>query len=218
METKNIYQRMLAIQSELANVAKNLEVNMGQSKYKAVGEADILKAVKPLEEKHGIYSYPISRRIVESGTLESVDYKGNTKKQLFERIEVVYRFVNIDNPEEYIETTSYGDGIDSGDKSVGKAMTYADKYALMKGYKITTGEDPDQDPSDDLKNARTKKNEESQKNAGLKHQLAANLLQEAEDLEIDLKNVAIYFKKSVSDLTNEDLMYCIEQKKARSLK
>ena len=28
-------------------------------------------------------------------------------------------------------------------------MTYADKYALLKAYKIVTGEDPDQDPSPD---------------------------------------------------------------------
>ena len=213
METKNIYQKMLAIQSELKNVAKNLEVNVTKtSKYKAVGEADILDAVKPLEEKHGVYSYPASRRIVDSGTLESVDYNGNTKKQLFERIEVVYRFVNIDKPEEYIETISYGDGIDSGDKSVGKAMTYADKYALMKGYKITTGEDPDQDPSDDLKNASTKKN------AVVNHNLSADLIAEAEDLGIDLKNVAIYYKKSVGELTNIELADAIEKKKARMLK
>ena len=61
-----------------------------------------------------------------------------------------------DNPEEYIEITSYGDGIDSQDKSVGKAMTYADKYALMKGYKIITGEDPDQEESKPLKSVRTR--------------------------------------------------------------
>ena len=28
-------------------------------------------------------------------------------------------------------------------------MTYADKYALMKMYKISTGDDPDADPSND---------------------------------------------------------------------
>ena len=28
-------------------------------------------------------------------------------------------------------------------------MTYADKYALMKIYKISTGDDPDADPSND---------------------------------------------------------------------
>ena len=31
-------------------------------------------------------------------------------------------------------------------------MTYSDKYALMKAYKMITGDDPDQDASDQLQN------------------------------------------------------------------
>jgi hypothetical protein len=154
---KNIYEKLSNISSELSAVAKNLEVGYGQSKYKAVGEADVLKAIKPLEAKHKIYSYPYSRQIIESGTIESVNAKGEIKKNLFERIEVVYRFVNIENPEEFIDITSYGDGIDSQDKSVGKAMTYADKYALLKAYKIVTGDDPDQEASEPLRTAETQK-------------------------------------------------------------
>ena len=38
-------------------------------------------------------------------------------------------------------------GLDTGDKAPGKAMTYADKYALMKAYKLSTGDDPDKDAS-----------------------------------------------------------------------
>ena len=72
--------------------------------------------------------------------------KGN---QIVLRIETTYRFVNIENPEEFIEITTYGDGIDTQDKAVGKAMTYADKYALLKAYKIITGDDPDQEHSPD---------------------------------------------------------------------
>ena len=37
------------------------------------------------------------------------------------------------------------------DKAPGKAMTYADKYALLKAYKIQTGDDPDAYPSGELK-------------------------------------------------------------------
>ena len=143
----NIYEKMLAITSELTRVAKNLEVGFGANKYKAVGEADILAAVRPLEEKFKIYSYPAKREIVETGELET---KSGTKN-LFLRIAVTYRFVNVEKPEEFIEITSYGDGVDSQDKSVGKAMTYADKYALMKAYKIMTGDDPDQNMSEELK-------------------------------------------------------------------
>lgn len=197
----NIYEKLSAITTELSTVAKNLEVGVGQNKYKAVGEADVLRAVKPLEAKHKVYSYPVSRTIIESGTIESTTYKGEVKKNLFERIEVVYRFVNIEKPDEYIDITSYGDGIDSQDKSVGKAMTYADKYALLKAYKIITGEDPDQNASEDLNGAST-----------TKPTLDAKLLAEAKRLSIDINNVATYLKKPVVNLTNEDLQRCIDQK------
>lgn len=144
----NIYQKMAKITAELKTVAKKLEVQQTKnSSYKAVSERDILDAVKPLEEKHGVYSYPASRQVLESNILESENvYKDTvTKKTTFmTRIETVYRFVNIDEPSEYIETTVFSEGIDSQDKGSGKAMTYADKYALMKAYKISTGDDPDQ--------------------------------------------------------------------------
>lgn len=148
----NIYQRMLGITAELSAVAKNLSVGEGKSSYKAVGEADVLAAVKPAEEKFGVYSYPTSRQIVDSQVMTTTStYQGNTKEthKLFMRIETVYRFVNVDRPEEYIEVTTYGDGVDSQDKAPGKAMTYGDKYALLKAYKIITGEDPDQHKSEE---------------------------------------------------------------------
>ena len=150
----NIYKKMSAITAELTAVAKNLNVGIGQSAYKAVGEADVLAAVKPLEEKHGVYSYPYSRKIVEADLVTTTtEYKGKVteKTNRYLRIETVYRFVNIDNPEEYIDITTYGDGIDTQDKAVGKAMTYSDKYALLKAYKIITGEDPDQFKSEEGK-------------------------------------------------------------------
>lgn len=158
----NIFQRMSAATAEISRVAKNLNVGFGKSSYKAVGEADVLAAVKPIEEKYGIYSYPYSREIIESGVLESQsEYNGEktTKKQFYMRISTVYRFVNIDNPEEYIDVTTYGDGVDSQDKSPGKSMTYADKYALLKAFKILTGDDPDQNYSADMKGYKKKEPE-----------------------------------------------------------
>ena len=159
----NIYKKMSAITAELTAVAKNLNVGIGQSAYKAVGEADVLAAVKPLEEKHGVYSYPYSRKIVEAELVTTTtEYKGKVteKTNRYLRIETVYRFVNIDNPEEYIDITTYGDGIDSQDKAVGKAMTYSDKYALLKAYKIITGEDPDQFKSEEGKTEKKLTNRE----------------------------------------------------------
>ena len=44
----NIYEKLLNITNEIATVNKNLVVGEGKSQYKAVGEADVLKAVKSL--------------------------------------------------------------------------------------------------------------------------------------------------------------------------
>lgn len=149
MAEMNIFQRMSAITQEISTVAKNLNVDAGKSSYKAVGEADVLAAVKPIEAKHGVYSYPHKRVIVDSGEMVSQTKYGE-RKQLFMRVATVYRFVNMDKPDEYIDITTYGDGVDTQDKAPGKAMTYGDKYALLKAYKIQTGDDPDQNASEDL--------------------------------------------------------------------
>lgn len=149
MEIKdmNIYEKMSAITNELGIVAKNLNVDMGKGKsYKAVQEKDVLEAVKPIEEKYRIYSYPKERKIIDSNILEKETQYGITRN-LYLRIETIYEFVNIDKPEEKIIMTSYADGIDSGDKATGKAMTYSDKYSLLKAYKIATGDDPDKEAS-----------------------------------------------------------------------
>lgn len=167
IKSMNIYEKMSRITSEIKNVNKNLEVGVGKNKYKATGEADVLKAVKELEEKYRIYSYPSSRKIVDREILENKKEYDNgttlTNNQIFMRLEIMYRFVNIDNPQEYIDIPTYGDGVDTQDKAPGKAMTYGDKYALMKAYKIITGEDPDQNGSPETANIQKAENKEENK-------------------------------------------------------
>lgn len=147
----NLYEKMAAITAELGTVAKNLNVTTGKNQsYKAVSERDVLDAVKPLEAKYKIYSFPFSRDTLESERLESEsEFQGKVTKRttFYTRLKTVYRFVNTEKPDEYLETTVFSVGIDSQDKGDGKAMTYGDKYALMKAYKISTGDDPDQDAS-----------------------------------------------------------------------
>lgn len=158
IKAMNIFQRMAAITAELGTVAKNLSVKAGGGSYKAVSERDIIDAVKPLEAKYRVYSYPSNREIIDDEILEGEKtYNNQTTKTttFFTRIKTVYTFVNIDKPEETFSTIVYSEGIDPGDKGSGKAMTYADKYAMMKAYKISTGDDPDQNPSEENRYTRT---------------------------------------------------------------
>ena len=145
----NIFQKLAAITADMQTVAKNLSIDTGNGKsYKAVSERDVLDTVKPLEAAHGVYSYPVNRETLESERLET-ETKYGVKTSFYTRIKTVYRFVNMDDPTDYIETVEFSVGLDSGDKGDGKAMTYGDKYALLKAYKISTGDDPDQQASVD---------------------------------------------------------------------
>lgn len=145
----NIFQKLAAITADMQTVAKNLSIDTGNGKsYKAVSERDVLDSVKPLEAKHGVYSYPVNRETLESERLET-ETKYGVKTSFYTRVKTVYRFVNMDDPADYIETVVFSVGLDSGDKGDGKAMTYGDKYALLKAYKISTGDDPDQQASVD---------------------------------------------------------------------
>lgn len=194
----NIYQKMSAITNELGVVAKNLNVDMGKGKsYKAVQEFDVLNAVKPIEEKYGIYSYPKERKIIESGILEKETTYG-VSKNMYLRIETTYEFVNIDKPEETITMTSYADGIDSGDKATGKAMTYSDKYSLLKAYKIATGDDPDKDPSPEK--GYTKEEKQTTDN---------NIYLKIKKLMVEKKvlanEISEKFNKNSADMSQEEL-------------
>lgn len=208
MKEKNIYQRMLEATQKISKVKKNLEVGLGKNQYKAVGEKDVLNAVKPIEFECGIYSYPKERKVIDTNVLTTTkEYNGQTteSKQLFMRLEVIYRFVNVDKPDEFIDITTYGDGVDSQDKAPGKAMTYADKYALLKAYKIETGDDPDKEPSQNLKkvNKTIKKATESQ---------ISMILSLVNDVDSMLK---YYGLEKIEDLTIEQASEIISKKRGK---
>lgn len=147
IESMNIYEKMSAIEDKIATIPKNLTVKAGRYTYKAVAEKDVLAAVKEAEKEYRVFSYPVDSRVIDSNMLKKND---EDDAKLFIRMERVYRFLNMDNPDEYVDVKGYGDGVDALDKAPGKAITYADKYALMKAYKIETGDDLDAHASDDL--------------------------------------------------------------------
>jgi len=131
----NLFQRILAIQTEVEMVSKGGYNDF--HKYKYVTESDILKALKPLLTKHGVC---VMFSVIDSGVVcENIM-----------RVTGKYTWVNIDNPSDRFETLTVGDGDDVskagkvGDKGIFKAMTGAQKYGLLKCLFIATGDDPEQ--------------------------------------------------------------------------
>jgi hypothetical protein len=134
---KNLSKKMLQIMSEVGYVQKG-GTNTFQN-YKYAKEADVAAKVRESMVKHGVFLYT---SVTKTGVSEYLNNKGAT--QFMVSVLVTGTFVDSDSGESY--TVTYpGDGADTGDKGIYKAITGADKYLLMKTFLIETGDDPEKD-------------------------------------------------------------------------
>lgn len=143
----NIYEKMLEVMKAIEYLNKDDKVEYKSTKYKAMSEEKVTTTVRKELIKQGLVVFPIEQTVEQSGTITTT----NTR----------YKMVNTENPEEYVILASSGQGADTQDKGVGKAMTYSFKYMLLRTFAIPTGEDPDKISSDEIdddeKIARIKK-------------------------------------------------------------
>lgn len=132
----NIYEKIAAIMQDVQYLAKDDHVSFGSTSYKALSEEKVTSIMRAEMLKHKLVVFPVSQIANRTGNITHVD--------------VVYRMVNVENPEESIEVASCGDGADTQDKGSGKAMTYAFKYMWLRTFALPTGEDPDKVSSAEL--------------------------------------------------------------------
>lgn len=112
--------------------------------FRAVSESAILDAISPVLNEKGIY-YTVSVKESHLDIKELLTAKGS--KYIF--VATVVLTVNFYDSDGFRSacTESVGMGIDDGDKAMGKAYTYAVKYALLKVFRLRYGDDPDHDAS-----------------------------------------------------------------------
>ncbi len=134
----NIYQKINEVMKEIEYLTKDDKVEYGNTKYTAISEEKVTTEVRKQLVKQGIAIIPIQQ---ESSIKELIRTDKNVN--MLTTVHVRYRIQNIDDVNDFIEAESNGSGVDTQDKGVGKAMTYAYKYMLLRTFAIPTGEDPD---------------------------------------------------------------------------
>ena len=143
--SKNVYQRILGVMADVDYIEKGSAKVNGQ--YRFVSHDQVTAKLHPFFVKHGLVSIP---------NVQSMQQDGNRTT-----IHIVVSFVNVDNPSDRIEINSWGHGIDPGDKGIGKAYSYAYKYALLKTFNLETGDDPDQDSKAVYKPEKSQEDDET---------------------------------------------------------
>ena len=133
----NIMQRMHAAQSEATYVQKEKKASMN---YSIVTHDAVTAKVRPVLHRWGVIYYPIHMVTQIDGNIINLTCD--------------VRFQSIDNPAQFIDVASIGQGIDKGDKAAGKAISYAVKYALLKAMGMATGDDADLDQDSTYESAK----------------------------------------------------------------
>lgn len=134
----NIFEKINEVMKRIEYLTKDDKVEFGTTKYKAISEEKVTTAVRKELVNLGIVIAPIEQTM-------NVTELIRTDKSVNQRadVNVKYRVQNIENTDDYIIVSSSGSGVDTQDKAIGKAMTYAYKYMLLRTFAIPTGEDPD---------------------------------------------------------------------------
>ena len=147
-EAKTVYEKILAVMGSVNYLNKDGFVETGKGKgYKALTDEKVLGAVRPALVSAGLVILPV--KMEQQRTDEQVKaYDGSTKTNRITDVSVTYRIINVEDPKDYVEVVSAGTGVDTQDKGIGKAMTYAKKYAILNSFLIPSGEDTDQISSD----------------------------------------------------------------------
>lgn len=148
-----LYQKMHNVMVESEGLSKEMTVGFGQNSYKAVSEAAVLNTIKPLLKKHGLVLFPVSIQAIDRvDTFQTAKGESN---RLMTQVIAKYKIVDIDTGEfEILETI--GNGVDTQDKASGKALTYGYKALLQKSFCLFSGEDTDNEHSDDITKRNTK--------------------------------------------------------------
>lgn len=129
-----IFEKIPLVMAEIGAIGKDRQ--NAQQGYKFRGIDDLYNAANAALTKHGVFTVPL---VLDMKREERQTQKGGTL--LYTILTVKYLFYATDGS--FFEAITVGEAMDSGDKSCNKAMSAAQKYALLQVFAIPTEEPKD---------------------------------------------------------------------------
>lgn len=179
-----------------------------QQGYKYRGIDAVMNAINPALIKAKIFAAP---EVLETSREERHTAKGGLL--IYSIAKVKYTFYAEDGSN--VSATVIGEGMDSGDKSMNKAMSAAFKYALFQVFCIPTEEmiDSEKDDPEPLSKGNTQK--ETQAVAGQQH--IGKAIEVDNPTAADIQNIAAEAAQNldadkVTDSTLGQIQYLMQKK------
>ena len=135
-------QKPLNLQQKLIEVRKAvpyLQKAASGPQYQYVGSSQTLASVMDKMNELGIL---LKQEIISQRVTQFQTAKGAL--QFMTDADMRFTWINADDPTDREEALWQGQGVDNGEKGIGKLATYAEKYFILKSFNIATDkDDPD---------------------------------------------------------------------------
>ena len=135
----SIYTKLFEIQKQVKGLSKDKK----SYSFSYVTGNKLLSFIKPLMDKQGL----ILKQEVISIDNERMDYKTNRgeKSEILSKVMMRFTWIDIETGE--TDVNSFGaNGQNDWEKGLGSALTYAERYFLLKYFHIATDEDDIDNP------------------------------------------------------------------------
>lgn len=130
----NLYQKLVEIQKSVRSLAKDKAANS----YQYVSGSKVLDAVRERMDSLGV----LLVQQVDSIENTRIDYlvKNGSKSELLSKVMMTFTWIDAESGEK-LAVPFGANGMNNWDKGLGSALTYAERYFLLKFFHIATDED-----------------------------------------------------------------------------
>lgn len=133
-----IYAKLHKIQETTRSLAANAEGQTGAARYNYVSGAKLLGVIRPQMDKLGVI---LTQEVIDIKN-DPITYmtKNGEKTEMFTTAHIRFTWTDTEDGSQ-ITNEFFANGMNAWDKGLGSALTYAERYYLMKTFHIGTDED-----------------------------------------------------------------------------
>lgn len=134
----SVFKKLHQVQSATRSLAPNSEGQTGNARYGYVSGAKLLGVIRPIMDNLGLI---LTQEVVDIDN-KPITYgtRNGEKTEMFTTLHIRFTWIDTEDGSTLVNDF-FANGMNAWDKGLGSALTYAERYYLMKTFHIATDED-----------------------------------------------------------------------------